>query len=272
MMYLAKAKYILRLDDACPTGIQKNWDRIEEFLFEENITPIVGIIPDNQDQRLKLDPPDEKFWERVRLWQSQGWHVALHGYQHLLKRHVTKKSLVAIHPETEFSGESEEVQTQKILTGLKILEDKGIRPTIWMAPAHTFDLITLKVLRNVTKIRIVSDGFSLYPYQEHGFFWLPQQIYDFKVRHFGVWTIALHPNTLGRDKIDAILRKIKRYKKHFVDDLDSLVARYGNRKLNLFDYGFSSFALARVNGLFSPRNLLKTIKRQPSPTINPIHD
>ena len=42
-------KFIIRLDDACPTMDKKKWDKIEKILNELNIKPLVAIIPNNKD-------------------------------------------------------------------------------------------------------------------------------------------------------------------------------------------------------------------------------
>ena len=43
------AKYIMRLDDACPKRDVEKWDRIEDLLDKFNVRPLVGIIPDCKD-------------------------------------------------------------------------------------------------------------------------------------------------------------------------------------------------------------------------------
>ena len=57
-------KFILRLDDACPTMNKSKWDRMEKLLDKYSIKPIVGIIPDNKDPEFcyGIDP---YFWEKV---------------------------------------------------------------------------------------------------------------------------------------------------------------------------------------------------------------
>src|SRR5262252_3697380 len=79
-------KYLLRFDDICPTMNWQVWSEIEAALLDQDLKPILAVVPDNQDPVLKVDPPVEDFWERVRTWQARGWTIALHGYQH---RYVT---------------------------------------------------------------------------------------------------------------------------------------------------------------------------------------
>ena len=46
-------KFIIRLDDACPT-MDKKRDKIEKILNELNIKPLVAII-NNKDSSMKLN-------------------------------------------------------------------------------------------------------------------------------------------------------------------------------------------------------------------------
>lgn len=76
-------RFLVRLDDACPTMFQDNWDRIEEILDRYSIKPIVGVIPDCKDRSVGFDNPiDESFWNKVKMWDSKGWEIALHGLHH----------------------------------------------------------------------------------------------------------------------------------------------------------------------------------------------
>src|SRR5882724_6605764 len=75
-------KFLLRFDDICPTINWDVWQKLEDIMVEEDITPILSVIPDNQDPLLHDCEPNEHFWERVRTWQARGWTIGLHGYQH----------------------------------------------------------------------------------------------------------------------------------------------------------------------------------------------
>ena len=63
---------IIRFDD-----ISENmkWEFMEqcEVLFDEyNIKPVLGIIPNNQDNELKKYPKKENFWQIVKKMAKQG--------------------------------------------------------------------------------------------------------------------------------------------------------------------------------------------------------
>ena len=49
------AKYLVRFDDICPTMNWSVWEAVEEVLVEADIKPILAVIPDNQDDHLKID-------------------------------------------------------------------------------------------------------------------------------------------------------------------------------------------------------------------------
>ena len=75
-------KFLLRFDDMCPTINWDVWQKLEDVMIEEDVRPILSVIPDNQDPILHECEPNERFWERVRAWQARGWTIGLHGYQH----------------------------------------------------------------------------------------------------------------------------------------------------------------------------------------------
>ena len=57
------SKYIIRLDDACETMDREKWARLESILDSKNIKPIVAVIPNNQDDNLKIERKDRYFWK-----------------------------------------------------------------------------------------------------------------------------------------------------------------------------------------------------------------
>ncbi len=102
----------------------------------------------------------------------------MHGYQHLYE---TKNSgLIGLNNYLEFAGLPYEVQAEKIKKAWEIFTDNGIRPKIWMAPAHSFDLNTLKALKEYTEIEYITDGFAVFPFTAYGFKWIPQQLWRFR--------------------------------------------------------------------------------------------
>lgn len=189
------AKYLFRMDDACHTMDKSRWQILEDLFDDFGIKPIVAVVPDNQDPKLNVDTFDPMFWNKVRSWQDKGWAIAMHGHQHLM--HYTESKLVLpFYKRSEFGGLPYEDQSEKIRQSWKLFLSQGVEPKIWIAPAHCFDLVTLKAIRDETAIRIVSDGIACNPYYEHDFFWIPQQLWELNDRRSGLWTVCLHPNTM----------------------------------------------------------------------------
>ena len=138
-------KYLIRLDDACPTMDIARWQRMESILDKYGIRPMVGIIPANADSKQMIDKEDDLFWEKAFAWQSKGWAIALHGYDHCYI-----SSDAGINPlwnRSEFAGISLQQQKQKISDGVTILKSHGLNPKYFFAPSHTFDENTLQALQ-----------------------------------------------------------------------------------------------------------------------------
>lgn len=236
--------YIVRLDDACPTMDLNAWARMERVLVEHAIRPIVAIVPDNRDPDLIRNPPDPRFWHRARQWQTAGWTIAQHGYQHV---YVTKEpGLVAINRFSEFAGLPLEAQNAKLAAGYTALVKHGLRPKVWVAPGHSFDQNTLRALRRDTEIRMISDGFALYPFEQDGFSWLPQQLWRYRWFPFGVWTICLHPNDMTSAQVIGLERAIARRRHRFIAVEDALdLARSRGRLDRWVGHSFHSWLRVR---------------------------
>ena len=95
----SKARYLVRLDDACPTQNKEKWEKIEHILDANEIRPIVALIPQNRDEELEVSESNQIFfWEEVHKWKQKNWDIAQHGYQH--KFHQVKKTslILPFHP------------------------------------------------------------------------------------------------------------------------------------------------------------------------------
>ena len=209
------AKYIMRFDDACPTMDTKRWQKIEDLCEKYNIKPIIAVIPDNKDPKQMKEAVDNDFWGKVQNWQKKGYHIALHGYDHI---YISEDSgLVPFNKKSEFAGLSYEVQSEKIKKGIDIFNKKGIKTNIWVAPSHTFDENTLKALREYTDINIVSDGIALFPFKREGFDWIPQQLWHFRKMPFGKWTACFHPNEMNNKEFVNLKSFIEENKDSFIN-------------------------------------------------------
>lgn len=205
------ARYIVRLDDACETMDHYLWEILESTLDELNIQPIVGVVPINKDKRLNLAPPSLSFWNKVREWDSKGWSIAMHGYSH--QHHEISSvdlALLPLHTESEFVGLDLDAQRTLIKESWKIFLENGVKPSIFMAPSHSFDLITLEALKLETDIRILTDGYATYPFYRAGFIWIPQQLWRFRYFWWGIWTVCYHPNNMKELEMQATLFDIRK--------------------------------------------------------------
>lgn len=214
-------KYLLRLDDACPTMYRRNWDCIEEILDKHNIKPLVGIIPDNQDPSLLYEEYDSNFLKRIKKWQDKNWFLALHGYDHLC--YNKDGGLNPIHNRSEFAGVVFEKQKEKISTGMRYFLDNNLHIDCFFAPSHTFDRNTIESLKTESNIRIISDTIAFNPYKKYGIIFIPQQFGRFRIINIpGTWTFCYHPNTMDADVIDQFSNFIEKYRRRFISfqDLD----------------------------------------------------
>jgi len=204
------ARYVWRMDDITP-GM--NWARFWAFieLFRTHgVKPLLGIVPENRDPNLCPEPEHPDFWHRLRdLGSSGAVEFAQHGYQH---RYVSTApglltAAMRLKSHSEFAGLPFAEQERKIRLGRETLQREGIFTDAWIAPAHSFDRMTLQALAR-SGFRLVSDGIGLYPVERDGLIFVPQQFWRPRRMPFGVVTICLHTNHADEDdyrSVDAFL-------------------------------------------------------------------
>jgi len=221
------AQYLLRFDDICPTLNWSVWNEIEPHLNRLRIHPILAVVADNQDSGLRVGTSCNDFWERVRAWQKSGWTIGLHGYQH---RYGTSESgIVGLNTRSEFAGLSLDQQREKIRRAIEIFDREQVRPEVWIAPAHSFDHSTILALKE-QGIQYISDGFFLYPHRDtEGMLWVPQQLWRFRRRPFGVWTVCYHPNGWRDRQIKAFVDDIEAYQDS-ITNFTEITTIYSNRR------------------------------------------
>jgi len=227
-------KYIIRLDDACPTMDHKMWGAYLQLLDQYNVKPVIAVIPDNKNPKLDVDAPNPNFWLEVKQWRAKGYCIAMHGYDHV---YISKDGgLLKINNRSEFAGVPYEEQKIKLEKAQAIFEHNGIKPDVFVAPAHTFDRNTLRALKAVTSVKTISDGYAVNAYTSMGFNWIPQQLWRPKKRAFGVWTICYHPNTSNEKEMTTL--------KNFLDEHSKLVVTPADlrfRKQGIEDHGYRSY-------------------------------
>jgi predicted deacetylase len=230
------ARFLIRFDDICPTSHWDRWQAIETVMIEEDVRPILSVIPDNQDRNLYEAAPDPNFWDRVRNWQARGWTIGLHGYQHNYVS--TDAGLLKLKNYSEFAGLPFDEQRDKLKKGTAIFAQQGVRPDVWVAPAHSFDANTVRALGDVG-IRTISDGLSVYPHRDsQGVFWVPQQLWRFRNVPFGVWTVCIH----SKDKLFTdpkhFRASIRAYRKS-ITTIPAVVEEYSKRSESWVDDAFA---------------------------------
>ena len=98
---------------------------------------------------------DESYAPTIKSWIEEGWTPALHGFNHILKH--SKGGINPVNYRSEFVGLSLEEQVEKIKNCYSILCNNQIYPKVFVAPAHTFDKLTLTAIKESTDINVISD-------------------------------------------------------------------------------------------------------------------
>ena len=219
----------MRLDDACERMDVKKWAQMEVLLDKYDIKPLVGIIPNCEDEQMKKYEYNTDFWSLANDWISKKWTIAMHGFNHVYS--TTCGGINPVNKRSEFAGESIDVQKEKIKNGIDLLKSHGIQPKVFFAPSHTFDENTLEALKASSNIRIISDTISNDVYFEDGFTFVPQQTGKARKLPFKTVTFCYHPNTMTEENFEHLENFLRKYKKNFIE----FPLKENNRKKGLFD-------------------------------------
>ena len=60
---------LIRMDDIAEHMNWKLMNKCETLFDKYNIRPLLGVIPNNKDEKLHIYEKKENFWQKVRLWQ-----------------------------------------------------------------------------------------------------------------------------------------------------------------------------------------------------------
>ena len=207
------ARFLVRFDDLCPTMNWAVWSKIENILAAQQVQPLLAVVPDNRDERLMFGPPLATFWDRVRDWQQRGWSIGWHGYQHVYGS--KNAGLIGVHSGSEFAGVSEHEQRRKLESAAHIFREQRVAPAVWIAPGHSFDWTTVRLLRE-HGITAISDGYFLRPVQWSASTWVPQQLWRFRAVPVGVWTVCYHHNSWQDRHLEQFEADIIRFRRQIV--------------------------------------------------------
>lgn len=216
---MSKAKFILRCDDVSEHMNLEKWVKVFSLCDKFNVKPILAVIPDVKDPELLRLERVTGFWDRVVLWKSQGYEIALHGLSHLYSSN--SRGLITPRPKSEFSGLDLKEQIVKIEMAISIFRLNGLDPKVFIAPGHSFDNTTLEALK-LNGINVISDGFFRVPIFYRGLNWIPQQLWKGETKKSGVWTICTHPNTMGEKEFIELEKFISNNHENFttINDLE----------------------------------------------------
>jgi len=216
---------LFRIDDICDKMPNlKNIFKLIEILNSFRIKPLLGIVPNVEDSNI-IDKNSNFRLEDLRsLIKKNKVEVALHGYNH---KYVTKNGgLLNLNKYSEFAGLSYEKQKKKIKKGINLIKKRlGIDVKYFFAPAHSYDLNTLKVLKEFDLINV--DGINLFPFEYKGVFHIPQQRGYIRERFlwfkFGVFVNHFHPKTITErvlKDVEEFCRENKKYLANFNEILE----------------------------------------------------
>jgi predicted deacetylase len=207
------------------------WNAIEAMLVAHGIKPLLAVVPDNRDPCLKVAPEAADFWDRVRGWQAQGWAIGLHGYQHT---YVNRESgMLRLNPFSEFAGIPFQQQKEMLSKGLAVFARERVRADAWIAPAHSFDGLTVLALKGLG-LPVISDGMAFSPYRDAtGVTWVPQQFARMRPLPWGVWTFCYHINGISPEGLSTFQRSLRRLGPRMIS-LQEAVAM-GNRRMSSAD-------------------------------------
>ncbi|MDO8574874.1 MAG: DUF2334 domain-containing protein [bacterium] len=206
-------KYFFRLDDIAPNMNWDNFNLAVEVFKNNDIKPLVAVIPDVKDPKLLSYPFNPYFWQFMTELINSGWIIAQHGYQHLS---YGGGGVLKIHKSGEFAGFSFEDQKTMINAGYKIMESKNITPDVFVAPRHSFDKNTLGALKQ-NNFHFISDGIALWPFKKWGLVWLPQILWRPRIGMIGLVTVALHTNTMSVNDIKNLEKFVEKNRKNIGD-------------------------------------------------------
>ena len=216
-------KILIRFDDICPTMNIRQWQRAEEVLRKYNVKPLLGIVPDNVDEELMIDPPMPSYWEYIKRLQKDGYKIAMHGYRH--QYDIKHRGIINRGKNSEFAGHPYEIQYEKIKRGKEILLSHGIDTDTFFAPSHSYDLNTLRALA-ANGFKYMSDGKTRRPIVRKGVLCVPSSFSSLaKYEKPGCKCVVFHTNEWTRND-----------KKSGYDNLVYVCSKYNNSIVDFQSY------------------------------------
>lgn len=236
-------KYIVRFDDVTMGMNWANFLAIKEVLERNNIFSVLGVVPNNKDEKLTVttEISEQVFFSKIKDFVEYGDNIAQHGTYHL---YTSKSSgLLKINNKSEFAGHSYVEQLSKLKEGKEILQRYGVWQPYFMAPSHSFDRNTLKAL-NELGFEAITDGYGFYSYEVEGITLIPQLVSKpIKSIPFGIQTICLHTNNMDLYSIETLIEFIENNSRNFISFEDALKIKANNKYVDEITHHFSKLSL-----------------------------
>jgi predicted deacetylase len=229
-----RERYYLRLDDAHERMHLKNWKKIESLCIKYDIKPLVALIPNNKDSEIcfETNTNNINIDDTVKRWYQADWCIGIHGYNHDLVSINPLRNILPLNNVSEFVHLSKPLIHNKLVSAVDNFKKRNIKTEIFVPPAHSYNVATLKILQESTDIKIVSDGWDFLPFVENGITFLPQQLWKFRRMYFGHWTICLHPSSMCDVEFEMLEGSLKRHSNKFGSfvELMEISQNYKTRK------------------------------------------
>ena len=170
---------LIRIDDIAENMNWKLMDKSEKLFDKYKIKPLLGIIPENKDPELRTHPHNFEFWKRVKTWRDKGWEISMHGYTHVYSQRTKKKDYFNYGGQSEFFGLSYNSQ--------------------------------------IDRIKIVIDGYGLFPFYKFNLFFVPQLFYREIILPLGIQATQIHLNNWNDKDFEKFEKLISKNLEKIVD-------------------------------------------------------
>ena len=218
--------YILRFDDINPNMDWERFNKLKSIINKYNIKSILGVIPKCEDKTISNFPENKNYFIDLKKMKSDGDLIAQHGYTHITDS--KSKGLYGNEKRSEFAGLNYNDQYERIFKGKKILLENCLWQPIFMAPVHTFDNTTLKVLRKLD-FKLITDGFSRYPFELNGIKLIPQiSSMPLPTCLPLISQLCIHINNLSDEKLKFLVSFIEENNHLFISPIDALKLEKNN--------------------------------------------
>jgi len=205
---ITRGGYLLRFDDIAPHMNWEGYSRVKRLFDQFGVRPLLGVIPDNRDPELKTFPQYRAdFWDEIREVQSRGWEIAMHGYQHVYD--TFGRDFLGVRIRSEFAGHDLDTQLHKLKEARAIFDREKVKVEVFFAPSHTFDANTIHALKLIG-ITSISDGYTLFPFNDHGILFVPQLVGRPVTFPLGVYTSCHHLNHFTESDFLRLEKFVKR--------------------------------------------------------------